>query len=104
MAQPKKTGIETRNTARFNMRTRPHVKALIQHAAKLTGVDDTTFIMNAAYDAAIESIERYDRIVLSNADAIAILSAIENPPPPTESMREAMRDYRKHVTVIDKEW
>jgi len=104
MAHPKKTNPETRSTARFNVRTRPHVKALIQHAAALTGVDDTTFIMNAAYDAAVESIERYERIVLSNADAIAVLAAIENPPPPTEVMREAMRDYRKLVTVIDKEW
>jgi uncharacterized protein (DUF1778 family) len=104
MAQTKATEQESRSTARFNLRTRPHVKALIQHAAALTGVDDTTFIMQAAYDAAVESIERYERIVLSNADAVAVLAAIENPPAATEAMRDAMRDYRKRVTVIDKDW
>ncbi len=97
MAQPKKTDSGARNTARFNVRTRPHVKALIQHAAALSGVDDTAFIMNEAYAAAVQTINRHERIVLTGADAAAVLAAIENPPPPTQALIDAMRDYRENV-------
>jgi uncharacterized protein (DUF1778 family) len=105
MAQPKKTDPETRNTARFNVRTRPHVKALIQRAAALSGVDDTAFIMNAAYDAAARTIERHERIVLTGADAAAVLAAIDNPPPPTEKLKAAMKRHRETIkSDVTSEW
>ncbi len=39
-------------SARMEQRTKPHVKATIEQAAALMGVDATSFVTNAAYERA----------------------------------------------------
>jgi uncharacterized protein (DUF1778 family) len=38
---------EERNTERMNFRVKPRIKATIQRAAALSGVDDSVFAMSA---------------------------------------------------------
>jgi uncharacterized protein (DUF1778 family) len=43
---------EERSLVRMNFRTKPRIKATIQRAAALAGLDDSAFTMQAAYQAA----------------------------------------------------
>lgn len=86
--------VDERATERMSFRTKPLIKEVIRYAAAVSGVDDSTFAMNAAYKAALEVIEAQERTVLRGEDAVALLDALENPSPPTEAMRSAFAQYR----------
>jgi len=89
--------IGERSTARMNFRTKPHVKAAIQRAAALAGVDDSVFAINAAYKAAIETIETHERMTLDPIDHQAFFDALDNPAEPTPALREAMKSYKTRL-------
>ena len=55
--------IDERNEARMNFRTKPRIKTAIQQAAALSGVDDSVFTMNAAYQPALAQEGAYDGVV-----------------------------------------
>ena len=74
----------------MEQRTKPHVKAQIQLAAALLGVDETTFVTSAAYDRAREAITDHERTTLLERDRKALLDALDAPPGPTNALRQAM--------------
>ena len=74
----------------MEQRTKPHVKAQIQLAAALLGVDETTFVTTAAYDRARDAIANHQRTVLYDRDREAFLAALDAPPKPTDARREAL--------------
>jgi uncharacterized protein (DUF1778 family) len=84
-------------SARMEQRTRPHVKATIEQAAALVGVDATAFVTNAAYERARETIAAHVRTVLSAEERDAFLAALENPPAPTDALQDAMRLHDRLV-------
>ena len=84
---------DERNSERMNFRTKPRIKRAIQRAAALSGLDDSTFTMNAAYRAAIETIDSHERTRLHPADVAAFFEALENPPPPTDALLAAAARY-----------
>ena len=86
--------LDERSSERMNFRTKPRIKAVIQRAAALSGVADSVFTMNAAYKAALETIARHDRTALQPADHISFFEALDNPPTPTEKLREAFARHR----------
>ena len=90
--------IKERSSERMNFRTKPRIKQTIQKAAALMGVDDSVFTMNAAYRSALETIEAYERTQLAPVDHDAFFSALDNPPAPTEKLRDAVAKYRKRVS------
>lgn len=89
--------IGERSTSRMNFRTKPHVKAAIQRAAALSGVDDSVFALNAAYKAALETIETHERMTLDPLDHQAFFDALDNPGEPTPALREAAARYKARV-------
>lgn len=89
--------IEERRDARMNFRTKPRIKAAIQQAAALAGVDDTVFAMNAAYRAAMETIATHERTVLESVDHDAFFAALDAPAEPTEALRSAFKRHRETV-------
>lgn len=89
--------IEERNEARMNFRTKPRIKATIQQAAALSGVDDSVFTMSAAYEAALATIAAHERTVLQPVDHAAFFAALDTPPQPTEALRAAFRRHRETV-------
>ncbi len=81
----------------MNFRTKPRIKSTIQQAAALSGVDDSVFTMNAAYQAAIETIAAHERTVLQPVDHAAFFAALDTPPAPSETLRTAFRRYDETV-------
>ena len=77
-------------TARMEQRTKPSVKAQIQQAAALLGVDETTFVVSAALDRAKSAIADHERTILSAEDRNALLAAFDSPAEPTDALRQAM--------------
>ena len=77
-------------TARMEQRTKPHLKAQIQQAAALLGIDETTFVISAALEQAKLTIAEHERTVLSAADRDVILAALEAPTEPTNALRQTM--------------
>ncbi|MDF0491113.1 DUF1778 domain-containing protein [Sphingobium sp. H39-3-25] len=90
--------VSERSTVRMNFRTKPHIKRTIQRAAALSGVDDSVFTINAAYKAALETISTHERTVLRPVDHEAFFNALDNPPAPTERLREA---FARHDRMIE---
>jgi uncharacterized protein (DUF1778 family) len=83
-------GIDEPNDTRMNFRTKARIKATIQRAAALSGVDDTAFAINAAYRSALETIAAHERTFLDPADHEAFFAALDNPPAPTEKLKAAV--------------
>ena len=90
-------GIDERNEARMNLRTKPRIKTAIQQAAALSGVDDSVFTMNAAYQAALATIAAHEATGLGPADHAAFFAALDAPVPPTEALCAAFRRHRETV-------
>jgi uncharacterized protein (DUF1778 family) len=82
-------------SARIELRTTEEEKRLLARAAAHEKLDVTTFILRSALPAARETIDRSDRIVLSERDADRVLALLENPPEPTPALIEAARRYFK---------
>lgn len=89
--------IDERNEARMNFRTKPRIKSAIQQAAALSGVDDSVFTMNAAYQAALATISAHERTLLEPVDHEAFFSALDTPAEPTDVLRSAFRRHGKTV-------
>jgi uncharacterized protein (DUF1778 family) len=90
--------IDERSSERMNFRTKPRIKKAIQQAAALSGVDDSVFTMNAAYQAAITTIAAHERTMLQPVDHQTFFEALDTPPTPTENLRAAFRRHRETIS------
>lgn len=86
--------------ARMHFRTKARIKKVIQRAAMLSGVDDSSFTMSAAYQSALATIAAHERTVLSPIDHEAFFGALENPPAPSDKLKDAFKRHR--ATVASK--
>ena len=89
--------IDEPKTARMEQRTKPHVKAEIQRAAVLLGMDETTFVTSVAYERARANIMDHERTVLTPQDRDVFLAALDTPAEPTNALREASAMHRRMV-------
>ncbi|AAB91615.1 hypothetical 12.1 kDa protein (plasmid) [Sinorhizobium fredii NGR234] len=92
--------IDEPNTVRMNFRTKERVKRTIQRAAALSGLDDSAFTINAAYQSAIATIAAHEATLLQTTDYQAFFDALDNPPKPTDRLRDAFKRYSE--TVVSK--
>ena len=81
----------------MNFRTKPRIKQTIQRAAALSGMDDSTFTLNAAYQAALATINSHECTALAPVDHAAFFAALDHPPEPTPALQKAVRSHRKRV-------
>jgi uncharacterized protein (DUF1778 family) len=80
---------------RFEARIRPEEKRSLERAAELSGRSLTDFVMAAAQAAALETIQRYEGLVLTDArDRAAFVAAMLAPPAPSARLRAAAARYR----------
>ena len=77
-------------SARINLRTSPEAKALIERAAAIMGSTVSSFMLQNAYEAASRVVANNDTIILSQEAFEAFVSVCENPPEPTQALRELM--------------
>ena len=87
--------IDEPNEARMQFRTKPHVKETIQRAAALVGVDDSAFMISAAYQSALATIAAHEHTRLQAGDHEAFFSALDHPPEPTPALKAAFKRYRE---------
>jgi uncharacterized protein (DUF1778 family) len=90
--------IDEKATERMHFRAKPHIKRAIQRAAALNGVDDSVFTMSAAYDAALNTIARHERMMLQPENYEVFFNALDNPPKPNEKLRKAFKRHKRFVT------
>lgn len=83
--------------ARLEARVTTEQKALLQRAATLSGRSLSEFIVASAQEAAVRLIEEHETIRLSRADQIAFVTALLDPPAPSERLRQAAADYRRQM-------
>ncbi len=88
---------DERATDHIEMRVRPSDKDRISRAAELTGVKLTTFVRASAAREAERILREHQTTTLSERDSLALLEALDNPPPPTRAARDAVRDYRSRI-------
>lgn len=89
--------IEERSSERMNFRAKPRIKQAIQRAAALSGMDDSTFTMNAAYRSAMETIAAHERTTLQSVDHAALFAALDVPPSPTDRLHAAVARHRRTI-------
>jgi uncharacterized protein (DUF1778 family) len=76
---------------RIELRATKEEKRLLATAAAYERLDLTSFIMRNVLPTAREVVDRAERIVLSERDAVRVLELLENPPKPTPALMAAAR-------------
>ena len=76
---------------RIELRATREEKRLLAAAAAYERLDLTSFIMRNVLPAARESVDRAERIVLSERDTARVLDLLENPPEPSAALVAAAR-------------
>lgn len=80
--------------ARLEARISSEQKALFQQAAFLTSRKLSEFVVASAQEAATRIIAEHETIRLSREEQIRFVSALLNPPEPTDRLRQAAQQYR----------
>jgi len=81
---------------RLEARITPEDKRTLERAAELSGRKLTDFIVSAAREAARDTIQRYEGMVLTDVrDREAFVTAMLAPPAPNDKLRAAAARYRK---------
>lgn len=81
---------------RLEARIRLEDKRTLERAAELSGRNLTDFVVDAACEAARETIQRYEAMVLADTrDREAFVTAMLTPAAPNDKLRAAAARYRK---------
>ena len=89
--------LDERATDNIEMRVKPSDKERISRAAELSGVKLTTFVRASAAREADCILREHQATTLSERDRRTLMEALDNPPPPTRTARDAVRDYRSRI-------
>jgi len=86
---------EATEYARLSCRVDARIKQRAEEAASLLGQSITDFTEAALAEKAQAILERHERITMSERDFARFVEMIENPPPPTQKLREALAEFRR---------
>ena len=75
---------------RINLRATREAKQVIEQAAALTGTTLSAFMLQHAYEKALNLIEQQQRITLNAADWERLNQALENPTEANEELKALM--------------
>ena len=78
---------------RLELRVASSAKAVIRRAMAVSGLSAG----DLAYEGARRVLEEHERMVLTGADREAFLTALSDPPAPTEKLVDAFRRYRDPI-------
>jgi uncharacterized protein (DUF1778 family) len=88
---PSTTTHNATESARINLRTSQELKDLIERAASMMGATVSSFMLQSAADVARRVLAQQEVITLSDRDRDAFLTALDNPPAPTQALIDLMR-------------
>lgn len=77
--------------ARIEIKTSPQVKSELEKAAAISGVTLTSFVINLAHAEAKRISAEADIVRLNQRAWKTLSDLIDNPPEPTNELRELMR-------------
>ena len=83
--------------ARLEARISVEQKALLQHAAALSGRTLSEFVVASAQEAASRVIQEHETVRLNRREQIAFVTALLDPPAPNARLRRAVTVYRKQL-------
>ncbi len=84
---------------RLEARISGEKKAVLQHAAELSGRTLSEFVVESAQAAALRVIQEHEHLRLSQAEQIAFVTALLNPVAPNDRLRKAAANYRQQMGV-----
>ncbi len=87
-------------SVRLDMRLDTRTKILIERAAAITGQTLTDFALSNLVQSAMATIERHERLVMTDRDRDRFLKALDRPPKPLPALAKAAR---RHALVIGGE-
>ena len=79
--------------SRLDIRTSHQAKATLEEAAAMLGITISAFVLEAAMKKAHEVLKESHTIQLSNEGHERLMSAMDNPPEPTQSLKDL---FKKH--------
>lgn len=85
------------DTVRVILKISASVQEILQRAAELSGASLNEFIVQAALKEAKQITEDERVIFLSERDAEKVFSLIENPPAPSERLKEAAKKHKEFL-------
>lgn len=80
---------------RLAMRLPASAKSTLVRAAEISGRSLTDFVVASALDAAHATLEKHDRMVLSEADQKIFVDALARPSAPNEALVKAARRHEE---------
>jgi uncharacterized protein (DUF1778 family) len=89
-----------RKDERITARLTPKQKKLFRKAAAIEGRSLTDFVLRAAHDEAMRTIERQQLVTLSERDQKAFVSALLDPKP-NKRLEAAARKYKGRIANED---
>jgi len=78
---------------RIDFRVNSESKSLFLKAAELSGQNLSAFIVESVRKQAVRVLEEYDRVRLNNQTRDIFLSALADPPAPSDALRRAAEKY-----------
>lgn len=89
------TGIDPKTrAARLEARITTDQKALLQHAATLSGRTLSEFVVASAQEAAARVVQEHETVRLSRSEQVAFVTALLEPRAPNARLRKAAEKYR----------
>lgn len=82
---------------RITARVSDDVRDTLEQAAELLGATVNQFVVQTAYAEAQRVIERESVIRLSQKDAQAVLTLLDNPPKPNKHLKDAVKEFKATV-------
>ena len=82
-------------TARLEARLPANVHAMLKRAAQIQGRTLTDFVVGAAQEAALRTIEQTQIIQLSAQDQLRFAQALLDPPKPNAALMRASEHHRR---------
>ena len=83
--------------ARLVVRMTKDQKALLQHAAALSGCTLSEFVRASTQTAAVRVIQGHETIRLSRSEQVAFVTALLEPRAPNARLRKAAAKYRRQL-------
>jgi uncharacterized protein (DUF1778 family) len=79
------------------MRLDAGTKTLIERAAAITGQTLTDYAVSNLVLSAMETIERHERLVMTDRDRDRFLAALDRPPKPLPALAKAARTHAQRT-------
>lgn len=89
---------QKKSAARFSFRLPSEIKSRVEDAALASGLTVSDFAINVLLSSADEVLDKHEERRLSGRDRDAFLSMLDDDSSPTDSMINAVREYRDRVT------